>query len=370
MPDLKHRDYAAFMYELELTSQISSIDFEVLDFAFIDVFLAAEYWRRVWVVQEIVIPSTVHLLFRRYRAGLEDAHLLRTISRELWIRNHRRPIAEVRDGQTALYAIRNARRLWQSNAQGLKVLQYMESEPRSDRSKDPRDKIYGLRGLCPELQKVPVDYGKPMGDLSDDCLRLFVTESAFPYATLLSLHKYLSISSFDLIKAAEAEEETFHIKLNHCWRIVDTDLCGRTVPGIPNGSIYILRRHCGNTGFYHYSTHSLDIMTNVTAGNLFYISTGFDESLGPRSLDVAFLQVSSGKNGSLEVAWASWILQMHRPTYCSKEDAVGLKDYVVIAEAAEPFSLTIHLTRRMILSLVSDRKPIAVPYNLESRRDQ
>ena len=116
-------------------------------------FFSCEYWRRRWIIQELVVAPQVMILWGSLELGLKDLEIVMTRSKisAFWspgLRTASMPLETVFD-------IR--RRYQEGNKLSLLAISY---ESRSFQSKEPHDKLYALHGICDdwaELTSVP-DY--------------------------------------------------------------------------------------------------------------------------------------------------------------------------------------------------------------------
>jgi hypothetical protein len=116
------------------------------------------YWRRTWIIQEIVLAKQIIVLYDKVQIG--------------WTR-----LAHVRIDQasTRLSELFRYRESYRKYTLNLRDLLYCSAESRCT---DPRDKVYALLGLAHDYQKSPgfdVDYQKDTRDLLREVLNFCST---------------------------------------------------------------------------------------------------------------------------------------------------------------------------------------------------
>jgi len=137
------------------------------------------YWRRLWIVQEIILAPKLELIYGTHSCDWEHlTTLLYTIRQYEVFSECQRHLPRL-DGKASLVARsfaghldsqRYARRINRLPATGLKSLL---ATCETSYCQDPRDKIYGILGLASDISKnkISVDYSKSLFEIWEDVVR-------------------------------------------------------------------------------------------------------------------------------------------------------------------------------------------------------
>ncbi|KAK8048164.1 hypothetical protein PG994_009894 [Apiospora phragmitis] len=136
-----------------------------------------EYWQRLWIIQEIA-----HAFRLDVRFGSSTR-----LEWEAFIEFVRKHEIDDRSGPIRLHRLRN------EVVVGSCTLQALLVDHCDARCAEPRDKVYGLKGLAADADDLPVDYGKPLMEVWMDVME-FVnkkTTSKIPIMSFGALVRHL-----------------------------------------------------------------------------------------------------------------------------------------------------------------------------------
>lgn len=128
------------------------------------------YWRRLWIVQEVLLAKQLVILCGAHRIELDV--LQKFVDRSKWIVPAKWTVPSLltkRDGATTSMDLRTA------------LSTFIRHE-----CLDPRDKVYGISGLLEPGQRIPIDYTKKNMQVFTDILNVllevhFETTSGAPF---------------------------------------------------------------------------------------------------------------------------------------------------------------------------------------------
>lgn len=129
-----------------------------------------DYWQRLWIIQEIAKPNEIHVCCSS-RVSWDDLLCLM--------------VSEYPDYMdTGPLRLDNVRSQVRSN--DCRLMSLVLDHQRA-KCRDPRDKIYGLKGLAKDAIEFPVDYRKPLTEVWHDAMVFFHQKESLPNARLISL---------------------------------------------------------------------------------------------------------------------------------------------------------------------------------------
>ncbi|KAL5592416.1 hypothetical protein FOBRF1_013442 [Fusarium oxysporum] len=134
--------------------------------------LGREYWTRIWVVQEVLLAKNIKILCGSKQFTWNSLEALCNTFRKKWLDasagSPKRQAAEQIMDTGASILIREKREFGTSDSRQLSVLL---DKFGAFKSTDPRDKVYGLLGLCEERHKIAIDYRKSLEEIYIDVIQ-------------------------------------------------------------------------------------------------------------------------------------------------------------------------------------------------------
>jgi hypothetical protein len=153
--------------------------------------LRRSYWKRLWIVQEILLAKDIILL-----CGNEACKWIAISSSRDALMKH-----DISFKQTPGYHIIRSKDRWtDSGVKSKKSLQTLVELLPDVECHDQRDHIFGLLGLLPEDQQMRVDYGSSVSEVLDGAILFLRNESNVDDADLARmasrLEKRMGLNSF------------------------------------------------------------------------------------------------------------------------------------------------------------------------------
>jgi hypothetical protein len=148
-------------------------DLQTPKYTSLSALLRNEYFRRVWIVQEVMLAQEVRVFVQGYSDKWLAWADLRSVWSE-WKRGGKVRASDIPTSGPWLLDLRNGTEVqWQSLIGCISAFVGNECE-------DPRDKIYGVMGIVDKDERLMVDYRKPVLSVLADVVSAFCRRGRSP----------------------------------------------------------------------------------------------------------------------------------------------------------------------------------------------